>query len=484
MKSAYRKRSILITFCSLMVFAGIMLGSCAQEDLPYEEGKLSFSMDTLSFDTLFSGIGSTTAWLRVVNNSPSDIEVSRVSLRTGGQSGFMMNLDGENAKEFKNVTVPAHDSLFLFVQLTSKLQDNNKPVKIEDAVIFETAKGVQQIVLNAWSWDVVVWKGKTITRDTVLTDNHPFVVYDSLVVAENVTLTLKEGVTLHMHESSRIVVRGTIKAQGVIGAPVTVRGDRLDYILEDFPYDFNPGQWHFIQLTSTSKNNEMDHMVIKGGYYGIILDSAATGDVVLKLTNSVVHNFYYSCLWSVGSNIEVANSQITNSGSYTVCLIGGKSLFTHCTIANHQDQIYRDGPALVMVNVTLDSLKNETPWPLKANFRNCIVHGSQSEEIGLGISNNKNILSDYKFESCALRTKTDLGGLAVNCIKSDSVRFVKLSRENEKYIFDFRVDSASVVIGKANPAYSTLYPTDMNGISRFDTDGPDIGAYEFKKNAK
>ena len=117
MKSAYRKRSILITFCSLMVFAGIMLGSCAQEDLPYEEGKLSFSMDTLSFDTLFSGIGSTTAWLRVVNNSPSDIEVSRVSLRTGGQSGFMMNLDGENSKEFKNVTVPAHDSLFLFVQL-------------------------------------------------------------------------------------------------------------------------------------------------------------------------------------------------------------------------------------------------------------------------------------------------------------------------------------------------------------------------------
>jgi hypothetical protein len=461
-----------------------MLGSCTKEDLPYEEGKLTFSMDTLSFDTLFSGIGSTTAWLRVVNNGPSDIEVSRVSLKTGGQSGFMINLDGENAKEFKDVTIPAHDSLFLFVQLTSKIQDNDKPVKIEDAVIFETAKGSQQIVLNAWSWDAVLWRGKTITKDTVLTNNHPFVIYDSLVVAENVTLTLKEGVTFHMHESSRIVVRGTIKAQGAIGAPVTVRGDRLDYILEDFPYDYNPGQWHFIQLASTSKNNEMDHMVIKGGYYGIIVDSTSTENVVLKLTNSVVHNFYYSCLWSVSSNIEVANSQITNSGSYTVCLIGGRSLFTHCTIANHQDLIYRDGPALAMVNVTLDSLKNETPWPLKAHFRNSIIHGSQTEEIGLGISKNTGILSDIKFESCALRTKTDLGGLAVNCIKSDSVRFVKLSRENEKNVFDFRVDSASVVIGKANSVYSALYPTDMNGISRFDADGPDIGAYEFKKKAK
>jgi len=329
----------------MSVLCGIIFSGCTEDDFTSDKGELAFSQDTLSFDTIFSSIGSTTAWLKVVNNDNQDITISKVSLESGGESGFRMNLDGENGTVFTDIVIPTHDSLFLFVELTSHLQNTDKPVFLEDAVVFETKTGRQKIVLEAWSWDAIIWRGKIINSDTTLTASKPYIVYDSLVVGENATLTILEGVTMHMHDASKVVVRGTIKAKGSQSAPVIFRGDRLDYILTDFPYDFNPGQWHYIQLAQTSFNNEFDNVRIRGGYYGIVADSSSLERPKMTMTNTVMHNFVYSCLWSFNSQVIIANSELSNSGGYTVCIIGGKAEFTHCTLANYQRLITREGPS-------------------------------------------------------------------------------------------------------------------------------------------
>jgi hypothetical protein len=477
-------RYFLTFFIAFTVLSGLLFSGCSDDDYSTGKGGLSFSQDTLSFDTIFSGVGSTTAWLKVRNTHNQPVTITNVKLKSGGETGFRINLDGENGKEFNNVVIPAHDSLFLFIAITAPTRNSDKPVFLEDAVLFETEYGSQQIVLEAWSWDAVIWRGKTISSDTILTSIKPYIIYDSLVVAKNATLTILDGVTFYMHDASRIVVRGVVKAKGSQFAPVTFRGDRLDYVIPDLPYDFYPAQWHFIELANTSFNNVFDYVHIRGGYYGLIADSSSIEETKFTMTNSVVHNSYYSCLWSFNNQFSVANSEFTNSGSYTVCVVGGKAVFTHCSIANYMSYninfVTRDGPTLVLANYTVDSLKNEHPWPLSSAFRNCIVYGSAVEELGFGISSNKNILSDISFVNCMLKTKTDLTGLAVDCIYPQKPGFLKLGADSVKYVFDFRIDSVSPARGKASRTFSALYPYDMNGVSRNDADGPDIGAYEFR----
>ena len=475
-----KMKHLLSAFISLFILLCTLFSSCTEDNIFEGKNGLSFSQDTVSFDTLFSTIGSSTTWLKVINNDNTPLNISRVRLKSGGESGFLINLDGVNALSFSNVVIPAHDSLFLFVQLKSFTQNSDKPKFIEDAVLFETESGFKQIVLEAWSWDAIIWKGKTIRADTTITSVKPYIIYDSLVVADNVTLNIQEGTTFHMHDGSKVIVRGTIKAKGSQAAPVTFRGDRLEYILKDFPYDYNPGQWHYIQLTSGSFSNEFDQVRIRGGYYGIVADSSSLDFTKFTMTNTVIHNFVYTGLWSLNCNFTVSNSEISNSGSYTVCLIGGKYVFTHCTLANHTDLVTRDGPLLVLANYTVDSLKNEIPWPLEVSFRNTIIYGSVTEEVGLAISSNQSIGSSLFFKNCLIRTKSDLTAISSDCLFNKTPNFLKLGTPKDKYAFDFHVDSVSPALGKADKEFSTPLPTDMYGVDRLTDDAPDIGAYEFK----
>lgn len=473
-------RQLPLLLFSLFLIAAISFSGCTEDNIFEGKNGLSFSQDTVSFDTLFSTIGSSTAWLKVINNDNKALTISSVRLKSGGESGFQINLDGENALSFSNIVIPAHDSLFLFIQLKSFTQNSDKPKFIEDAVLFETELGFKQIVLEAWSWDAIIWKGKTIKSDTTITSVKPYIIYDSLVVAANATLNIQEGTTFHMHDGSKIIVRGTIKAKGSQSAPVTFRGDRLEYILKDFPYEYNPGQWHYIQLTSGSFGNEFDQVRIRGGYYGIVADSSSLDFPKFTMTNTVIHNFVYTGLWSQNCNYTVSNSEISNSGSYTVCLIGGKYVFTHCTLANHTGLVTRDGPLLVLANYTVDSLKNEIPWPLDATFRNSIIYGSVTEEIGLAISSDQSIGSSLYFKNCLIRTKSDLSTISSDCLFNKTPNFLKLGIPKDKYAFDFRVDSISPALGKAAKEFSIPLPTDMYGVDRLTDDAPDIGAYEFK----
>lgn len=472
-----RSLKVLYLFASLGVLVSIFFSGCSREEsfATAPSDKLSFSMDTLSFDTVFSTIGTTTAWLKIYNTGNQKIRISGIKLQSGGTSGFQINVDGESKWTYSNVDIPAKDSLFLFVKLVSSKKNANDPILVRDAILFETNGNKQQIVLQAYSRDAVIWHGKTITSDTTLTADKPFLIYDSLVVAENVTLTISEGVNLHFHDGARMMVYGNIKASGTSSNPITFRGDRLDDVLTDFPYDNYPGQWHFIRLAKSSFNNSWNHVAIRGAYYGVIADSSSMDQSKLILTNSVIHNMVYGCILSYHSKIVVENSQLTNSGSYTVCLVGGQSDFTHCTIANYQRLISRDGPALVVTNYLLDTKKKEISYPLKALFTNTIVSGSQSTEIGVALSENIQIPGDVFFKNCLLRAVPELTSERTSdCYYEPNPNFLKLGSEAEKYQYDFRIDSISPA---RNRACITTLTYDRNGIPR--NDKPDIGAYEW-----
>jgi hypothetical protein len=461
----------------------LLLSGCSPEEILTKPGaSLTFSNDTLSFDTLFSNTGSTTAWLRIRNGSGSTLRIASIRLKSGGSSGYLLNLDGVQQTRFDGVEIPPHDSLFLFVRLKASLQGADTPQLLSDAVLFDTDGPQQQIVLQAWSWDAVCLRGTVFRSDTVLSATKPIVVYDSLVVAENATLTLSPGLKLHFHDGAFLQVNGRLLAEGTRQAPIVFRGDRLDKVFTDFPYDYYPGQWGYIRLGSTSYGNRFDCVDIHGSAYGLIADSSDLSRSKADIRHSVIHNTTYSCLWSVSSVITVSNTQLTNSGSYTVALIGGIHTFTHCTLANHQNLVTRDGsPTLVLANGLTDSGDTSLlyPFPLTARFVNCIVSGSQTQEVGFAkyAAPSWSLVFDHTLMRSG-RISTEMAQ-TINCKYRDNVGFLKLGSKAEHYVYDFRLDSLSVARDAGTTDCLTAFPLDKNGVSRLVDGKPDLGAYEW-----
>lgn len=465
--------------CAVLLCVSCLFAGCEDEAQP-QSGSIRLSVDTVSFDTVFSTIGTTTAWVTVYNPNDYPVLLERVRLQSGGQSGFRLNLDNRNdGTVFQQVTIPANDSLFLFVALTAPLQASNEPVLLEDAVLFESGGNTQVLRLQAWSWDAILWKGKTLTTDTVLTGEKPFLVYDSLVVAEGVTLTLQEGVRLFMHDGAKVVVKGTLHASGSLERPVEFKGDRLDNVFSGLPYSYFPGQWGYIRLTGSSVGNVLNHVRISGAYYGILADSSSTDSLKLTLTNSVVHNMVYSCLMSVSNRIEVANSQLTNSVDHTVLLVGGQYSFVHCTLANYMWLTTREGLTLTLANYLSGTGSSIIPYPLQAEFKNCLISGSQRNELGLAFSSDTSITDDVFFRHCLLRTDQQVGSYADrNIITEQEAGFLKLGSEAEQYEYDFRLRSGVQAHNAGLRDYALPFPLDLAGQSRLGDYAPDLGCYE------
>ena len=106
----------------------------------------------MSFDTVFSGITSRTERVRIYNKNNKGLRIARIALESGGASGFMMNVDGQNGVSLNDVQVLKEDSVFLFVKVNVPVSSSMKPTKISDTVILTLESGVQQkVVLEALS---------------------------------------------------------------------------------------------------------------------------------------------------------------------------------------------------------------------------------------------------------------------------------------------------------------------------------------------
>lgn len=115
-------------------------------------------------------------------------------LASGESTGFRMNVDGRKGSSFNNVGILANDSMYVFVEVTVDPNGGNQPLLIQDSVLF-TVNGIRQsVLLEAYGQDVNLYKGGvTITKDSILTANRPYLIYDSLVIAKGVSLNIEKG---------------------------------------------------------------------------------------------------------------------------------------------------------------------------------------------------------------------------------------------------------------------------------------------------
>ena len=85
-------RSFQVFF--FLLIPGMLMISCNKEEITTNPSvKLTFSADTVVFDTVFATIGTTTRYLMVYNNDKNRVKIASVRLAGGSSSPFELNID-------------------------------------------------------------------------------------------------------------------------------------------------------------------------------------------------------------------------------------------------------------------------------------------------------------------------------------------------------------------------------------------------------
>ena len=258
--------------------AVLSLAACSDDDSfsASPDHRLAFSADTVSLDTTFSRVPTTTRTFWVYNRSGDGLRCTSVRLRKGNQTGFRVNVDGmylgqASGYQVGGVELRKDDSLRVFVELTSADTHSEVPELLEDDLVFTLESGVEQKVnLRAWSWDATLLDGLKISRDTLIQSTRPIVVKGNIEVDSAATLTIGAGTTLYFSNHAGIDVYGTLRAEGTPEANVTLRGDRIDRMFDYLPYDRVSGQWQGIRLHASSFDNEIQYTDLHSAYNGIV----------------------------------------------------------------------------------------------------------------------------------------------------------------------------------------------------------------------
>lgn len=471
----------------ILAVAVILISLFSCEDDGYmtsPNAQLQFSADTITFDTIFTTIGSTTQRFTVRNPYSEDVLISSVRLAGGEMSNFRLNINGIIANELYEVEVPANDSIFIFVEVTIDPNGQNLPMVVNDSIEFTTNTNFQDINLIAYGQDFHLVKGEVLETQTWLADK-PYLVYDYAYVDSLSTLTIEAGAKIHFHKGAGMYVRGTIIADGTFENPIHFLADRLEPSYENIP-----DQWNGVVLYSGSHNNILNFVTIKNANIGLQVGTIENeGYASLALTNSKIENMAYAGLFAMKSKIYAYNDVIANCGYYAAALlVGGEYEFYQTTIANYwgnYSSTVRATPSLVMSNVLVvqGSDGNNVSYVgdlKKATFGNSIVYGNVGNELELG-DNGENEFNFF-FDHCILQVpdtmNTDDKNHYNNVWKGLDYDPQFVDPYND---FSYELDTLSAAIDIGKTDIAKLFPLDILNDSRLSDEGPDLGAYERTK---
>ena len=154
-KNKYIQFILFVGITASVVFTG-----CRKEPIyTGDDAQLQFSGDIrngelITFDTVFTTIGSVTRVLKVLNPHKNTIKTD-ISLLGGNVSNFSVNVDGVSGTAFKDVEIRGKDSIFIFVKVNLNPNAQNSPMVIADTLAFFTNGNRQNVELVACGEDAI-----------------------------------------------------------------------------------------------------------------------------------------------------------------------------------------------------------------------------------------------------------------------------------------------------------------------------------------
>ena len=446
--------------------------------------KVAFSTDTVTFDTVFTTIGSSTRQLMIYNNNDENLKISSIRLEGGTQSQFSINVDGQSGYKFSDLEIYSKDSIFVFVRVTVNPNDLNTPFFVEDKIIFETNQNRQVVSLTAYgqnaNYIIANQEIKGFPKFKIIADSlqevhwtaeRPYVVYGYALINSYGTLVIEPGVQIHFHDGSGLWAysEGQLRVEGTPENPIVFQGDRL----EDFYID-KPGQWDRIWLMEAREGygHSINNAIIKNGFIGIQAQCFQKANrALLKIHNTIIDNHTGIGIYTNLYNLQASNFVVSNCGNYAVALTGGgQYIFDQGTIANYWNKSTRTTPALFFGNTYQNPFDgNLYAYDFLFEMNNCIMYGSQDDEFDTEFTAGPD--TTYIFNNSILKTKRYNDVNYNECLFNTNPKFV--NRES-----DYHLDTLSPAIGLGNPKYSTgLLQYDLDGVDRGNK--PDAGAYQY-----
>jgi len=470
MKSRFH---ILLIGIAVLMTMALLFSAC--NNTPEDpSANISFSVDTLTFDTVFTSKGTVTKTVMIRNLNKQPVVIDKVAQADG--SSFFINIDGEDSIPLlRNIEIPAGDSLYLFVCAFIDPQNSNSPVLVSDQIKFFLKNGNSRVLqLEAYGQDVILIDSLYISSDYTFVADKPYLVRYWIASDPQVKVTINPGATFYMHKDASIFFYGSLEASGTVGEPITFQGDRLDDYITNIPYVYVPGQWAGVYLydyEGLAPNWKLQHLSILSAINGLFCSGKSyTHRPQLELQSARIHNMDQYGLVLQNTDAQVANCEISNCASYCIYLAGGNADFFHNTVASYYRHtaynsnvgLYdtpRDDVAAVYINnisKTFETL---------VSFYNNIITGVRDNQLVIA-SPFPDLYTGF-FKGNYLKTDTlRIPNASANVYAQDSdVVFRNDYYADYKY-FDFRLDSLSPARGIADSIVAQNFPIDLFGNAR------------------
>ena len=452
----------------------LIMVSCIEDGITTSSSDvLTFSRDTVNFDTVFTDVGTPTARLIVSNRASKGINISSIRFRNP-ETRFSVNVDGVSGNDFHDVEIRGKDSIYVFIECFIPQTEGASPGLVEDELEFVTNGVTQTVRVEAYGQNVTRLRNVRIASDTRLTADQPYVVFDSLTVERGAVLSIDPGTSLLFHDGASLVVEGTLNAVGTADKKIDMRGDRLDNVLPDVGYDILAGQWKGVRIAAGSFDNRLEYVDMRSTVTGLMVDSCADlSRQKLTLLNSWLHNSQGSVLSSKYAKVDAYGCCFSEAASSVVSLTGGKHEFLQCTIANNYLFSAINGPLLWLGHMLPDQTQENSLPLMQATFANSIIYGL-ADDLNEGDLTG----SDVFFRYVSLKSAGSNDANFLNCLWETDPLFLT---DRPIYYFNYRLQNESPVRSAGDAALVTpLVRYDMNGIDRLGYGAPSLGAYQFK----
>jgi hypothetical protein len=485
----------LFVLC-IMWLATTLFSSCYEEKFTTDPGDtLTFSTDTLQFDTVLTAISTVTRYFKVYNPHDLFIRISEVRL-TGEYAGFFrLNVDGTTGDIIRDIQINPKDSIYVFAEATI---DPDQPVSIspffiESDVSFTVNNQEQKVKLVAWGQNANYIPGPDVNNKVLVLscdlgqvtwdDPKPYVLYGTLLI-DSCALILPPGTRLYVHGGIAnnelgiynqgliyTLPQGRILVEGTKDQPVIIRDDRIEP-------DYG-GAWAGIRLGPESGPHSFSHLQLSNALVGIAADSASEVDI----DHSILAYTDGAGFFARHAMARISNSLFYENGGQGIALTyGGDYTIDFCTMANYGNT----AEALLMNDFYCsDPLCSDGARLNKLTIRvnNSIMVGSSSDEIWIADAGSPadgwlDILMHNNLVLVDDLVKSDqypqfFSTLCLDCFEympGDKL-FKELQMDN------YHLDSLSIAEQKAIPVPGIT--DDLDGNIR---DGllPDIGCYEYR----
>ncbi len=455
---------VVIIFLSFCIFS-----SCKKDSfITSADARLSTSVDSLKFDTVFTTTGSITKSFKIFNNNEQKLLLSKIKLGGGATSAFKMNVNGAATTELNNVEIAANDSIYIFVTVTINPTAANLPFVISDSVLIDFNGRNTKVNLEAYGQNAIFIRNGLIVGNVNFTNTLPYVILSGLQVASTGSLTINAGTKMYCHADAPIIIDGTLICNGTKLQPVIFAGDRLDD-----PYKGFPASWPGIYFRNTSKDNFLQFTNLINAYQAIaVLQPSVNTNPKLILKQCIIDNSLDAGLLFTNTNVVAENCLISNCGRNVEANYGGTYSFTHCTIAAYSNSyILHKRPSIYLTDAN-DA--NQTS-SLNALLRNCIFYGDAGFVENEILTKKTGTTFNVNIDHCLYRAVADPTNTTINVsIKNIDPSFDSV--DNSRRIYDFRITKNPSAAG-INKGVATSLLKDLDDKNR-NVGLPDIGAYE------